>query len=122
MTDEPRLPRPRLRVTTRPLVAGEVAPADTVPEMEAAPAKAPLWPRIIHWAKRVAAYLGIAGAVLGAIYGASRVMVSAERKEVDQAETTALVRSMSERLARMEGRLEVIINMVRPTNRKELAE
>lgn len=121
---DPTRPRHRLRVTTRPL-AGEpetAIPAETVPEMQAAPERERLWPRIVSWCRRGSLYVGAVTAVLGGVYAVSRITVAAERKEADQAETTTLVRSMSERLAKIEGRLEVIINMVRPTSKKESAE
>lgn len=114
MTDEPRLPRPRLRVTTRPLVAGEVAPADTVPEMPAAaPVRAPLWPRLVRVSKRAAVILGALSAILGGVYAVARITVASERKEADMHDTITIVRSMAERLSRIEGRLEVLINLSR---------
>ena len=116
----PTRPRHRLRVTTRPL-AGEpetAIPAETVPETQAAPERERLWPRIVSWCRRGSLYVGAVTAVLGGVYAVSRITVAAERKEADQAETTVTVRAMAERMARMEGRIEVIINLIRPTPRE----
>lgn len=88
--------------------------ADTAPEMAAAPRLA-IWPALVRWAKRVSTALAALTAAAGIVYAVARMTVASERKEADMAETMRVVTSMSERLARMEARVETIINLVRPT-------
>lgn len=109
MTLLPRRRGERVRVVT----ARVRQPADTQPELEPARATPALWPRVVRWVKRLGVVAGAAAAVAGGTYAAARIVVAAERSESDQADTAAQVKTISDRLYRIEGALDALLALAR---------
>ncbi len=103
----------RLRVTS-PLPHAEPSAADTAPEIGAIQGVLEVSPERARSIWRVVGKLGVVitilGAVAGGAVGIGMVTASAKHSEEEQAEIARDVKSINERLSRMEGALQILLH------------